>query len=800
MGPARARRRPWSAYGILPVALVLTLTGLLPAQQETGRVDVPQITPPTPEPPAGGRIDVPGIPLPPAPDVGPRPLPELPADVVVGGQAAAFYNASDVGSLLDRSDAALGVEVQHRTPAYSDPRVRGYRASQIATWGDHGYFEPARQDLDTAVSKFDANSIRDVLVLKGPYSVRLGPGFAFLDIVTFDSPRATEGRDWELHGRSFGRYQINGQRMEGLQSASFGAVDWGIRATYDISVGNDYEDGHDQKVPSSYNSQFISYAAGVDLTPNSHIEFKGLRVIQQNVEFPGLFFDLNRLNTEAYSVRLIVDNQSYFDRLTADVWYNTTTANGDTHQGAKQAFLNPLISAQIPAAGAPGTAMVMDFSTTDFAQLSRGYRLGMEWGKKDEAQIGLGTDLNVLTQGLNEHVRFLPVDATVNTDAATGGTGPGDPFLRQDLGIPLSRMVDPGVYLDGRVPVGPRFTMHAGLRGDWATSTSHSRFITGNYVLQPNPPALPGQPAGQPVTSFNTTLFSVRPDDFNVDRSFDLVSTCVNMEYAIDEHLTALVGFGFAQRPPTLTELYSNGAFIALLQQGLNRTVGDPHLQPERDKQFDVGVRGNWGWVRGGVSGFYAWVENYITFDLITAQGSDLSQVVFANTDEASLAGGEMFAEVDVLTWLTPFITVSYVQGRDLAHLSNSRPLTVLGTPLSSSRRIDDTEALPGIPPLELRSGVRLHQAGAQPRYSLEFSARSVMGQNFVADSLNELPTSGFTIFDLRGYWQPRDNVLLTSGFENLGNKFYREHLDPRAGDVLFRPGINYYITAQLTY
>ena len=73
------------------------------------------------------------------------------------------------------------------------------------------------------------------------------------------------------------------------------------------------------------------------------------------------------------------------------------------------------------------------------------------------------------------------------------------------------------------------------------------------------------------------------------------------------------------------------------------------------------------------------------------------------------------------------------------------------------------TEPLPGIPPLELRSGVRLHEASAQPRWSIEFTARSVMGQNLVASSLNEVKTGGFTVLYLRGYWQATDRLLLTA-------------------------------------
>ena len=41
------------------------------------------------------------------------------------------------------------------------------------------------------------------------------------------------------------------------------------------------------------------------------------------------------------------------------------------------------------------------------------------------------------------------------------------------------------------------------------------------------------------------------------------------------------------------------------------------------------------------------------------------------------------------------------------------------------------------------------------------------------------------------------------SGVENIGDKFYREHLDPRSGfpnPQMFRPGINVYLGAEVRY
>src|SRR5262249_16928621 len=152
--------------------------------------------------------------------------------------------------------------------------------------------------------------------------------FAFLDIVTLDSPRYPNG--FEAHGRTSLGYSTNGGRWDGLQSIFAGSADWGFRATYDFLQGSGYPAGDRTLISASYQSQTINFAAGFNLSPDSHIEFKGLRVHQHKVEFPGLYFDIANLDTEAYNLRYTLEHQEYFDRLTLDTWYNTTVANGDT--------------------------------------------------------------------------------------------------------------------------------------------------------------------------------------------------------------------------------------------------------------------------------------------------------------------------------------------------------------------------------------------------------------------------------------------------------------------------------------
>src|SRR5262249_6293670 len=154
----------------------------------------------------------------------------------------------------------------------------------------------------------------------------------------------------------------------------------------------------------------------------------------------------------------------------------------------------------------------------------------------------------------------------------------GGTLLTQNPGIPQSQWTDPGIFIDGSLPIAQRFTLKSGFRADWVDTRSHAREVTGTIPIFPGPA---GVTLAHSDTKFNPIVFSTSPTDMNLNRHFSLWSAYINGDYKIDEHLSAQAGFGFAQRPPTLTELYATGPFIALLQQGLTRTIGDPHLDPE---------------------------------------------------------------------------------------------------------------------------------------------------------------------------------------------------------------------------
>lgn len=206
-----------------------------------------------------------------------------------------------------------------------------------------------------------------------------------------------------------------------------------------------------------------------------------------------------------------------------------------------------------------------------------------------------------------------------------------------------------------------------------------------------------------------------------------------------------------------------------------------------------------------------------MTFENIRTTDEQVS-LKFVNTDLATLAGGEVYAEFDANRWFTTFATVSYVEGRD--HSRDGRAATIRaqpGVPSTPTMRVAgsrgdfsnatpaaDEEPLPNISPLTSQLGLRFHEPITTPRWSIELSARVVDNQDRVASSLLESATPGFTVWDLRSYMQATDRLTLIAGVENFTDKQYREYLDYRPKGVgslpMFQPGVNFYFGSELNY
>jgi outer membrane receptor protein involved in Fe transport len=118
--------------------------------------------------------------------------------------------------------------------------------------------------------------------------------------------------------------------------------------------------------------------------------------------------------------------------------------------------------------------------------------------------------------------------------------------------------------------------------------------------------------------------------------------------------------------------------------------------------------------------------------------------------------------------------------------------------------------------PFESIAGLRLHDPQGGRTWGVEVSARMVDDQNRLGtyristggdvDILEQL-TPGFTVWNLRGYYNVTDNFNMVAGIQNLFDRNYLEHLNlrlPEDGSIpaaaVYNVGFTPYIGAEVTY
>jgi outer membrane receptor protein involved in Fe transport len=648
--------------------------------------------------------------------------------------------ASNSAEALQDSPNIQTLNIQRRSSIAFDPRVRGYHIGQVFAQGEGIYWNPVRPDLDSMLGRIDPKLIDQITVLPGPYSARYGPGFAFIDADLADTPRYIDG--YEAHNRLGYIFKANGPQNYLVDTYYGGNCDYGFIINYTFRNGDNYMAGNGQRIPSTYLANSVTTQLGFQLTEGAKLELRYDFLDQRNTQIPGQFWDLDMLQTNAFAVSLIDDSCcSCWTRMRLDAWHHRTPARGTVRNEpvfqVQERVAEALSVALTPPPPAPPPPPPnVDFNGDTNAQLvSSGGRLEYLFGEQDSMQLTAGVDLRHLRQNIEENFRITNRDPPHN-----------DLLMPFTTYLPSADLFNPGLYAELSLPMAYWWTARLGTRVDYVHTTT------------------------DPVRS---TLVSL-PFPNQLTQDDTLYSVYLMNDLKLTENWLATVGFGQAQRPPTLIERYADGVFVSVLQSGFTRVIGNPPLNPERLWQLDAGLAADYGNTRGAFNAYHSWIIDYITYQGLPVPDPTGARLLHhVATPLATLTGFEARFEQDLSSSWTALAAAHYVEGQD-----------------------QDLDApLPGISPLEGVVGLRWHDAEDPDLVGVEFLVRMVDAQNRLgvirlgspflppvtpSQQAIEQRTPGFTTVNIRGYWNPSDNFRLIAGIENLFDFTYLQHLDLR--------------------
>ncbi|NQZ52715.1 MAG: TonB-dependent receptor [Piscirickettsiaceae bacterium] len=253
-------------------------------------------------------------------------------------------------------------------------------------------------------------------------------------------------------------------------------------------------------------------------------------------------------------------------------------------------------------------------------------------------------------------------------------------------------------------------------------------------------------------------------DNFNnANREQDehLVDLVFNASYALSTQLDIIVGLARKERAPSYQEryLWLPLESTAGLADG-NNYIGNIGLDSEVAYQTEVGF--DWHTPRTGFSPhiFYHHINDYIQGTPSTNMAANMLSAMMAPTKPVPLQFNNVDAKLYGIdaNWFVALSnqwqldgTISYVRGK----------------------RRDTSDNLYRLAPLTARTMLSYNQT----KWTIGLEAQTVASQHKISAENHEQKTSGYTLFNFSGSFQPTQNVTLIAGVNNLFNRDYENHL-----------------------
>jgi len=234
-------------------------------------------------------------------------------------------------------------------------------------------------------------------------------------------------------------------------------------------------------------------------------------------------------------------------------------------------------------------------------------------------------------------------------------------------------------------------------------------------------------------------------------------SAAFSSSFRVMENWSVSAGVGRAVTTPTILQRYSD-RFPSTEFQISAEFMGNPALKPEQSLEVDLGSTVRLKGTEVKISLYHRHIDNYVTIspDPSIPRRLPLDPMLVYRyiNGSARYYGGDFLIERGFGRYVTSSGTLSYTWAKDLKL----------------------NEPLIGIPPLRGDLQLTLHSAGG--RAAIQGSAILDGRQDRVATSRFEIPTAGYAIFNLESYYQLNPRWMFRAGVENLGNRYYWNHLD----------------------
>jgi len=563
----------------------------------------------------------------------------------------------DVGDYLRSIPNVSGIR---RGGAAIDPVVRGYKYSQLNVILDNGVrIEggcPNRMDPVTA--HIEAEDIKNLEIIKGPFSLKYGPSFGGVINLVSEYPEPYE--EFKVHAKVLYGIETNwnGNKFHGSVYGGNKKVFFHVAGGY-RNYGN-YTSGSREGIDTTFNSGFKKYnyiaKLGINLKPNHRIILSYNGIHGRDVMYPALPMDEKSDDTNIMSIdyratALSPTIKSLEVKLyRSDVYHVMDNSNRENYSVMQMV-------ADVDAINTGGRAA-----------------LSMQFGKH---RILSGLDFeNIEKDG--KRVGVMSMMGTISTNVKN---------LWKDALIQNA-----GIFAEYKTLISS-YEIIAGIRGDFNRATSGDTL----KIIKDG------------IEYFN----EVNSQHLNLSASVGITKT-------INRWLEISLAFGRGTRSPNMLERYIKLLPVGYDRYDyLGNPQLKPETNNEVDLTFHIN-RKNMG--DAYINFFYSYVQDYIAANLlpssvVTAQSQGVLGVKqFYNTDYITSKGFEFGYKSPVKYKLGAEIIAAYTYGV----IPSVTKYIIEGKEVVDAVEIKN-DALPEIPPFEatLTVDYKLLRGSLVPRLSL---------------------------------------------------------------------------------
>ncbi len=266
-------------------------------------------------------------------------------------------------------------------------------------------------------------------------------------------------------------------------------------------------------------------------------------------------------------------------------------------------------------------------------------------------------------------------------------------------------------------------------------------------------------PAANPMMQMNVGMLAV---DFNAaDRTskHNNVDAVLKLNKLVSDGLRGFVELAQKSRAPSYQELYLWLPLQATAGLADGRSyVGNTALESERSREINIGVvfRTTQHWFSPQL--YYKDIDDYI-------QGEPSTNAV-ANGVATMMSGSAALEFSNVEADIYGFDANWGVKLTDTLLLDGNLSY-------SRGKRSDTGDKLYRLAPLNGRIGLSYQSA----QWTVQLDAVLVQSQKRVSAFNNERQSAGYGLANLKVDWQPRADLIITAGIDNVFDKHYQNHL-----------------------